>query len=76
VKTLIRTALAVGVLLLVIGYVVHAQAAAQKVIVEVEISKNGSVVAKPTIRLTDGSTGTVRLNDDTEFKVTAKVVSQ
>ena len=41
---------------------------------EMEISKSGSVVGKPTIRVTDGSTATIRLNDGTELKVTAKVM--
>jgi len=63
-----------SVLLLGVGYVVRGQTAKQEVVMEMEISKNGSVVGKPTMRVTDGSTATIHLNDGTEVKVTAKVI--
>lgn len=73
-KTFIRIALAVGVLLLGVGYVVRGQTAKQEVVLEMEISRNGSVVGKPTMRLTDGTTATMPLKDGTQVKVTAKVI--
>jgi hypothetical protein len=44
------------------------------VVLEMEVSKNGSVVGRPTMRLTDGTTATMTLKDGTEVKVTAKVL--
>lgn len=58
------------------GYVVRAQAPKQEILLEMEITKGGSVVGKPVIRLADGATGSLRLEDGTEVKVTSKLVSR
>jgi hypothetical protein len=58
------------------GFVVRAQAPKQEILLEVEITKSGSVVGKPVIRLADGATGSFRLEDGTEVKITSKLVSR
>lgn len=58
------------------GYVVRAQAPRQEILLEMEITKSGSIVGRPVIRLVDGATGSFRLEDGTEVKVTSKLVSR
>jgi hypothetical protein len=70
-----RTAVGLAVLILGAGYVVRAQTSKPEILLEIEISKGGTVVGKPVIRLADGATGSMRLSDGTEVKVTSKLVS-
>jgi hypothetical protein len=75
-KTLfIRAAIALAVLVLGAGYVVRAQTPKPEIVLEIEISKGGSIIAKPAIRLADGGTGSFRLADGTEVKLTSKLIS-
>jgi hypothetical protein len=71
----IRVAIGLAVLALSAGYDVRAQMAKPEIVLEIEISKGGSVVGKPVIRLADGTTGSFRLADGMEVKVTSKLVS-
>ena len=74
----IRAAIGLAVLTLGGGYVVRAQTPKPdtQIVLEIEISKGGSVVGKPVIRLADGATGSFRLADGTEVKMTSKLVSR
>ena len=71
----IRAAIGLAVLVVGAGYVVRAQTPKPEIVLEIEISKGGSVVGKPVIRLADGATGSFRLADGTEVKFTSKLIS-
>jgi hypothetical protein len=71
----IRAAIGLAVVILGAGYVVRAQTPKPEILLEIEISKSGSVVGKPVIRLADGAAGSFRLADGTEVRVTPKLVS-
>lgn len=69
---------AIGVALLVVGatYAVRAQEKKPDILVQIEISKNGSSVAKPSFRLHDGATGWLQLNDGSKVTITASAISR
>ena len=72
----IRAGIGLAVLMLGAGYGVRAQTPKPEILLEIEISKSGSVVGTPVMRLADGATGSLRLADGTEVRVTSKLVSR
>ena len=72
----IRAAIGLGVLILGAEYAVRAQTPKPEILLEIEISKGGSVVGKPVIKLADGATGSFRLADGTEVKMTSRLVAR
>ena len=59
------------------SYVPPAQAAQtpkNDIRLQIEVSQNGAVVAKPELRIADGGTGTMTLKDGTEIRITATSV--
>ena len=72
----IRPAIGFGVLIFGAEYVVRAQTPKPEILLEIEISKGGAIIGKPFIRLADGATGSFRLVDGTEVKMTSSLVSR
>ena len=61
-------------LVLAAGYVVRAQAtqpSKSEILLNFEFTRNGTVIAAPVLRMADGVTTTLRLQDGTEVTSTA-----
>ena len=77
-KTLsIRAAIGLAVLILGAGYL-RAQTTPttkSEILLDFELTKNGSAIGKPSLRMADGVTATLELQDGTQVKVTGKIVA-